>query len=211
MSAAFGPSPSSPRHQANPATYGLILRIRRDHPHSRPIATTLRSTLCPVQTSGKLPHWRTMLSFTSRSGLSRFTAWTPSKLVTLGLLHPPSRPPVWPPGAKWRPQYKALFWQNQRRFLCASSLIPQHLFPSDSLGVAVGVGWSGDFENLSRGQLTRVWGSLLGWLGTRSIAGIERDGRGSPPPTRGPVPTMVQRHRTMCRSCSHRSCSTRIS
>lgn len=211
MSAAFGPSPSSPRHQANPATYGLILRIRRDHPHSRPIATTLRSTLCPVQTSGKLPHWRTMLSFTSRSGLSRFTAWTPSKLVALGLLHPPSRPPVWPPGAKWRPQYKALFCQSQRRFLCASSLIPQHLFPSDSLGVAVGVGWSGDFENLSRGQLTRVWGSLLGWLGTRSIAVIERDGRGSPPPTRGPVPIMVQRHRTMCRSCSHRSCSMRIS
>lgn len=211
MSAAFGPSPSSPRHQANPVTYGLILRIRRDHPHSRPIATTLRSTLCPVQTSGKLPHWRTMLSFTSRSSLSRFTAWTPSKLEALGLLHPPSRQPVWPPGAKWRPQYKALFWQSQRRFLCASSLIPQHLFPSDSLGVAMGVGWSGDFENLSRGQLTRVWGSLLGWLGTRSIARIERDGRGSPPPTRGPVPIMVQRHRTMCRSCSHRSCSTRIS
>lgn len=211
MSAAFGPSPSSPRHQANPATYGLILRIRRDHPYSHPIATTLRSTLSPVQTSGKLPHWRTMLSFTSRSGLSRFTTWTPSKLVALGPLNPPSRPPVRPPGAKWRPQYKALFWQNQRRFLSASALIPRHLFPSHSLGVTVGAGWSGDFENLYRGQLTRVWGSLLGWLATRSIAGIERDGRGSPPPTRGPVRTVVQRSRTMCRSCTHRSCSTRIS
>lgn len=148
MSAAFGPSPSSPCHQANPATYGLILRIRRDHPHSRPIATTLRSTLGSVQTSGKLLHWRDNAQFHQQSGLSRFTTWTSSKLVALGLLHPPSQLPVQSLGAKWRPQYKALFWQNQRRLLSASAFLPRHLFPSDSLGVAVGVGWSGNFENL---------------------------------------------------------------
>lgn len=161
MSAAFGPSPSSPCHQANPATYGLILRIRRDHPHSRPIATTLRSTLGPVQTSGKLPHWRDNAQFHQQSGLPRFTTWTHSKLVALGLLHPPSQLPVRPLGAKWRPEYKALFWQNQRRLLSASVFLPQHLFPSDSFGVAVGVGGLG---NQYRGQLTRVWRSILeGW------------------------------------------------